>query len=75
MVDQALLEQVLQLDAASRLELRDAIEASVADDLTLDLATLLADRVAEDNTADHDKYISFEELERQTRTRRTTRIE
>lgn len=76
MVDHALLEQVMGLNEASRLELRDAIEASVVDDyLTLDLAALLAERVAEDNAANHDEYISLESLEQQTITRRAQPIE
>lgn len=73
MVDNALLEQVMKLDADSRLELRDAIEASVVSEyLTPELATLLADRVAEDDAANHDD-ISLEELERRTQARRGKR--
>ena len=49
MVDNVLLAQVMKLDADTRLELRDAIEASVASDhLTPELTALLAERVAED---------------------------
>lgn len=61
MVDNALLEQVMKLDAGSRLELRDAIEASVASEyLTPDLSALLTQRVAEDEAADHAEYASLE---------------
>lgn len=71
MVDSALLEQVMKLDTNSRLELRDAIEASVVSEyLTPELANLLVERVAEDDAANHDDYISLEELERETLTRR-----
>lgn len=74
MVDNALLEQVMKLDAGSRLELRDAIEASVVSEyLTPELATLLAERIADDDAANHDDYISLEELERQTQARRAKR--
>ncbi len=71
MVDSALLEQVMKLDAVSRLELRDAIEASVVSDyLTPERAELLAERVAEDDTANHDDYISLEDEEREVRAAR-----
>jgi len=71
MVDHALLEQVMKLDADSRLELRDAIEASVVSEyLTPERAALLAERVAEDDTANHADYVSLEELERHTLARR-----
>jgi hypothetical protein len=74
MVDSALLEQVMKLDANSRLELRDAIEASVVSEyLTPERATLLAERVADDDAANHDDYISLEELELETLTRRAKR--
>jgi hypothetical protein len=74
MVDSALLEQVMKLDANSRLELRDAIEASVVSEyLTPERATLLAERVADDDAANHDDYISLEELELETLTRRANR--
>ncbi len=67
MVDNALLQQVMKLDADSRLELRDAIEASVVSEyLTPELSEILAERVAEDDAADHADYVTIEELERQT---------
>lgn len=74
MVDSALLEQVMKLDAGSRLELRDAIEASVVSEyLTPELSSLLTERFAEDDAANHDDYISLEELERKTLARRAKR--
>ncbi|MCR6712025.1 MAG: hypothetical protein NVV57_04720 [Demequina sp.] len=74
MVDNALLAQVMRLDAESRLELRDAIEASVAHELLpSDLAALLAARVAEDDESDHDQYVTLDDLERQTLARRARR--
>lgn len=64
----------MKLDANSRLELRDAIEASVVSEyLTPERATLLAERVADDDAANHDDYISLEELELETLTRRANR--
>ncbi len=73
MVDRALLEQVMKLDAGTRLELRDAIEASMVDEyLTPELAALLDERLAEDDAASQD-YVSREELERQTLLRRAQR--
>lgn len=61
----------MKLDADSRLELRDAIEASVVSEyLTPERAALLAERVAEDDTANHADYVSLEELERHTLARR-----
>ncbi len=72
MVESALLQQVMKLDADSRLELRDAIEASVVNEyLTPELAALLDERIAEDDAANHADYVSLEELERQTLARRT----
>ena len=74
MVDNALLEQVMKLDTDSRLEVRDAIEASVVSEyLTPELAELLAERVADDDAANHAGYISLEELERRTQARRAER--
>lgn len=71
MVDNALLEQVMKLDADSRLELRDAIEASVVNEyLTPELAALLAERVAEDDAANHADYVSLEDDEREVRAAR-----
>lgn len=71
MVDRALLEQVMRLDEGTRLELRDAIEASVVDDhLTPDLARLVSGRVAEDDVADWDEYATLEDDEREVRARR-----
>jgi hypothetical protein len=71
MVDRALLEQVMQLDEGTRLELRDAIEASVVDDyLTPDLAELLAQRVAEDDAANWREYVTLEDDEREIRAHR-----
>lgn len=71
MVDSSLLEQVMRLDLASRLELRDAIEASVVGaPLAPDLVKLLSDRIAADNSADHDRYITLDRLERETLDRR-----
>ncbi|MFT4136633.1 hypothetical protein [Microbacterium sp.] len=53
------------------LELRDAIEASVADEhLTPDLARLLSQRVAEDDAANWDEYVTIEQDEREVQARR-----
>ncbi|MFT4051399.1 MAG: hypothetical protein QM677_04020 [Microbacterium sp.] len=71
MVDRALLEQVMRLDEGTRLELRDAIEASVVDEhLTPDLARLLSERVSEDDAANWDEYVTLEDDERDVRARR-----
>ncbi|MGB4777762.1 hypothetical protein [Microbacterium sp.] len=71
MVDRALLEQVMRLDEGTRLELRDAIEASVVDEhLTPDLARLLIERVAEDDATNWDEYVTLEDDERDVRARR-----
>ena len=71
MVDRTLLEQVMRLDEGTRLELRDAIEASVVDErLTPELAGLLRKRVAEDDAADWDAYPTLEDDEREVRARR-----
>lgn len=61
----------MQLDEGIRLELRDAIEASLLDDhLTPELARLLAQRVAEDDAADWGDYVTLEDDERDVRARR-----
>ncbi len=71
MVERALLEKVMQLDESARLELRDAIEASVAaEPLTPELSELLRQRVAEDDTADWESYVSLEDDELEVRARR-----
>ncbi len=71
MVDAGLLDEVMRLDEAARLELRDAIEASVSHDaLTPYLADLLATRVAEDDTATYDDYVTLDEDEHEVRARR-----
>lgn len=68
MVDRALLEQVMRLDEGTRLEIRDAIEASVVDEhRTPDLDRLLSERVAEDNVANWDEYVTLEDDEREVR--------
>ncbi|MDR0284543.1 MAG: hypothetical protein LBI33_06580 [Propionibacteriaceae bacterium] len=70
MVNTGLLDEVMRLDESDRLEVRDAIEASVADDyLTMELAALLATRVADDDAADHNSYITLEDDEREVRAR------
>lgn len=71
MVERALLEQVMRLDEGTRLELRDAIEASVVDEhLAPELAGLLRMRVAEDDTANWDEYVTLEDDEHEVRARR-----
>ena len=76
MVDSALLEQVMKLDADSRLELRDAIEASVVDEyLTPERAALVDERVADDDAASQGDYVSLEEIEQQTLLQRAQRAE
>ncbi len=71
MVDKVLLERVMQLDEQSRLELRDAIEASVRlPPLTVEEQALLDERVAEDDAADWDGYVTLNEDEREMRARR-----
>lgn len=71
MVDNALLERVLQLDERSRLELRDAIDASVVKpSLSQEDQTLLDERVAEDDAAEWESYATLEADEREVRARR-----
>lgn len=61
----------MRLDEGTRLELRDAIEASVVDEhLTPDLARLLIERVAEDDATNWDEYVTLEDDERDVRARR-----
>lgn len=72
MVNPGLMDQVMQLDEVSRLELRDAIDASVGLPLlTPELEALLADRVADDDVANWEDYVSVEDDERETWARRT----
>lgn len=67
MVDSALLEHVMQLDEPSCLELRDAIEASVAPaPLNPEAQTLLDERVADD-AANGDDYVNLADDEREVR--------
>lgn len=73
MVDQALLERILGLDESARLELRDAIEASVRGSLPSDDAELLDRLVAADDAADWSEYVTLDELERRTRSTRAAR--
>ncbi len=74
-VHRALWGQMMRLDEATLLELRDAIEASVADDyLTPELAELLAQRVADDHAANWDQYVTLEDDERKVRSRRRRQI-
>jgi len=70
MVDSALLERVMQLDERSRLELRDAIEASVASPLSPKTQALLEERVAQDDDAGWEDYATLEEDEIEMRARR-----
>jgi len=71
MVDRALLEQVMRLDEETRLELRDAIEASVVEEhLTPELSELLDERVADDDAANREEYVALEDDERDVRSRR-----
>ena len=70
MVDSALLERVMQLDEQSRLELRDAIDASVNPPLSAELRALLEERAALDDLAERDNYITLDEDEMEVRARR-----
>lgn len=61
----------MQLDEETRLELRDAIEASVVTDrLSAEQAGLLKARVAEDDAANWNEYVTLEDDERELRARR-----
>jgi hypothetical protein len=71
MVNPGLVDQVMQLDEASRLELRDAIDASVGPTvLTPELERLLVQRISEDDSANWDDYISIEDDAREVWNRR-----
>lgn len=70
MVDSALVEQVMRLDAAARLELRDAIDESLGDEVVApEIWELLEQRVAEPD-ANPDDYVSLDDDEREVRARR-----
>lgn len=60
----------MKLDQQSRLELRDAIDASMGVNLPADLRLLLEERVALDDKAEWDDYPTLEEDEAEVRARR-----
>lgn len=71
MVDNALLERVMQLDEQSRLELRDAIEASVElAPLNPQMQLLLNERIAEDDAANWGSYVTLADDEYEVRASR-----
>ncbi|MFT4213404.1 MAG: hypothetical protein QM622_01325 [Microbacterium sp.] len=58
----------MRLDEGTRLQLRDAIEASVVDEhLTSGLSRLLIERIAEDDATIWDEYVTLEDDEREAR--------
>ena len=70
MVNHDLLEQVLGLDDSARRELRAAIDDSLGDGyMSPEIAAIIDQRIAdaEANPAD---YVTFDEFEREVRSRR-----
>lgn len=70
MIDHALLEQVLQLDAAARRELRGVIDDSLDDGyVSPEIAAIIDQRIA-DADANPDDHVTLDEDEREVRSRR-----
>lgn len=70
-MDNALLEQVMQLDESARRELRDAIDESLPEHLSPQVVVLPKERIAEAD-ANPDDYVTLEEFKRQVAERRRT---
>lgn len=69
MVDPALMEQVDRLSEAELVELRDAIEAKLGDDVPAGQWVVLEQRIAEAD-ANPDDYITLNEWKARRRARR-----
>ncbi|WP_163540898.1 hypothetical protein [Occultella kanbiaonis] len=70
MVDQALLEQVLQLDESARRELRAVLDDSLDDGhVSPEIAAIIDQRIAEADANPAD-YVTLDEDERVVRSRR-----
>lgn len=70
MVNPALMEQVDQLSPSELVELRDAIQAKLGDDVPAGQWAILEQRVAEAD-ANPDDYITLDEWKSRRRARRT----
>ncbi|HMR50536.1 MAG TPA: hypothetical protein PKE40_12460 [Arachnia sp.] len=70
MVDQALLERVLQLDEDARRELLSALQGSLGETISAEVARIVDERVASAD-ATPERFVSLRAFEREVRTQRS----